>query len=225
MTIVALRSKRHRRALAVQKLNHAVPALGLLFAGMQSIRDGEHGFAFWLAIAEVVTSGVLIVLTARTLRAARRPHQETHAHPPHHGVDWVDIAAGFMLCVEALERWHLKHHIARPVILSAITTFALGLSHGRMEQGFLKRRVLRTDDEGIYVGGRPFRAFRAKWDDVVSIDIGPRFAKITRRDGRIRKLDLPDIERGDEVRAALLHARRLLTDNRRPGVKGGTTDG
>ena len=49
----------------------------------------------------------------------------------HHGVDWVDIAAGFVLMAEVLEHWHQTHHWRRPTILTAITTFALGAGGSR----------------------------------------------------------------------------------------------
>jgi hypothetical protein len=138
--IVPLRSKRHTRALAVQKLNHAIPAFGLLFAGLQAMREEHIGFGFYLGVLELLSSAVLIVLTAREFKGAVRPSADAHPAQQHHGVDRVDIAAGFMLLVEVLEHWRLTRHVARPVLLSAITTFALGLFHGRIAARASRRR-------------------------------------------------------------------------------------
>jgi hypothetical protein len=209
---VPLRSKRQEKGLALQKVQHAVPAFGLMLAGTQAIRAGEHGFALALAVFEILTSAVLLVSMIRALRAARRPAVPPGAHAGHARVDWVEIFAGFVLVAEALERWHLKHHIARPTILTAILTFGLGLSHGRLAAFRARRRALRVDDSGIYVGGRPFGAFRATWDELSSIVIEKRYARIQTRTGRGRRLDLDDLEGPDEVRVALEGASRRLEE-------------
>src|SRR4051812_24827123 len=115
--VVPLTSKRQRKAIAIQKLNHAIPALGLLVAGQQAIAQGHEGFGFYLGLFELVSSAVLIVLTARELRTAlRTPSTPKHPAHPAHGVDWVDIAAGFVLVAELLEHWHETHHIKRPLV-------------------------------------------------------------------------------------------------------------
>jgi hypothetical protein len=205
---VPLRSKRQRRAVAVQKLNHAVPAVGLLLVGKQAIAAGGQGLNFFLGVFEIVSAAALIVLTARELRTAlRSPHP---AHPEHHGVDWVDIAAGLVLTAEVLEHWHVTGHIARPTVLTAIVTFALGFSHGRIHGFAGRRRVLRVDEDGIAISGRPFKVRRleAAWRDLRSIEIGERWALISTRSGRKRKLDLADLDTEVPARAALIEARR-----------------
>ena len=211
--VLPLRSKRQNKALALQKLNHVIPAMGLLIAGQQALREGHHGFDFYLGVFELASAFVLLVLTGRAIRRAVRSHHAEHPTHHVHGVDWVDIAAGFVLVAEALEHWHVTHHIQRPTILSAITTFALGLSHGRLSSFKARKRVLRVDDEGLSVAGRPFklRKLEARWSDLQSIEIGERWGVITTRDGRVRKLDLPDLEGEPHVRHALLHAREQLT--------------
>jgi hypothetical protein len=209
---VPLRSKRREKALALQKVQHAVPAFGLMLAGTQAIRGGEHGFALALAVFEILTSAVLLVSMIHALRAARRPAMPPVAHGGHASVDWVEIFAGFVLVAEALERWHLKHHIARPTILTAILTFGLGLSHGRLAAFRARRRALRVDESGIYVGGKPFGAFRATWDELSSIVIEKRYARIQTRTGRGRRLDLDDLEGPEEVRGALEGAIRRLDE-------------
>src|SRR5262249_32915769 len=71
---------------------------------------------------------------------------------------------------------------------------------------------LRVSDDAIFVPGRPFkaRAIRAVWKQLASIDIGERWAVITTRAGRARKLDLQDLENADGIRAALVEAQRRL---------------
>jgi hypothetical protein len=221
--VVPLASKRHRKALAVQKLNHAIPAVGLLFAAKEAMAEGAHGFGLFLGAFEFVSAAILIVLTIRELRSAlpsaraasRQASASTApapAHAEHHGVDWVDIAAGFVLVAEILEHWHLTGRIRRPTVLTAITTFALGLFHGRLGAVKARRRVLRVADEGIFLPGRPFKARRlqAAWEGVQSIEVGPRWAIVTTRAGRSRKLDLTDLDHEAAVRAALAEARNRL---------------
>jgi hypothetical protein len=217
--VVPLRSKRQRRAQAVQKLNHAIPAFGLLVAGQQAVAGGHAGFGFYLGIFELISAGALIVLTARELRAAlRSPEHSTH-HV--HGVDWVDIAAGFVLVAEALEHWHLTHHVSRPTILSAAITFAFGLSHGRLAAARARKRVLRVDADGISIAGRPFKArkLEAAWRDVQAIDVGDRYAVVSTRGGRPRRIDLSDVEAESHVRGALQHGQQLLMSHKRSGVQ------
>jgi len=204
-----------------QKANHLVPAMGLFFAGQQAIREGHTGFGFYLGIVEIVSSVALLVLFAREARAALRPKHLSHpAHPKHHGVDWVDIAAGCVLVVEAIEHWHTTNHIARPIVLSAITTFALGLFHGRIAARASQRRTLRVTDDGLSIAGRVFKARRlhAAWDQLASIDVGERWAVIATRAGRVRRLDLLDLEHPADVRAALFEARRRMTDRLSSGT-------
>jgi hypothetical protein len=210
--VVPLRSRRQRKAQAVQKLNHAIPAFGLLLAGAQAIGEGGHGVGFSLGIFELVSAAVLIALTARELRAALLPPSAHPTHHEHHGVDWVDIAAGFVLTAEILEHWHVTGHVSRPTVLTAITTFALGLFHGRLTAKRRRRRVLRVGDDGISISGRPFKARRleAEWEDVAAIDVGPRWAVVTTRGGRSRRLDLPDLDHEAAVRSALAEARNRI---------------
>lgn len=209
--VVPLRSKRQRRSLLLQKLNHVIPAIGLFFAGMQAVGGGHEGVGFYLGVFELVSSAALVVLFLREARAAA-----AGAHHDHHGVDWVDIAAGFVLLAEVLEHWHLTHRIQRPTLMTAITTFAIGLFQGRLVAKRQKRRVLRVTSDGVSVAGRVFKARRldATWAELRSIDVGPRWAVVTTRAGRARRLDLPDFVDEVAMRGALLEARSRLSEDR-----------
>lgn len=205
---LVLRSRRQQRALAFQKLNHAIPSVGLLAAGFQAVTFGAEGFDLALAVVEIVTSVFLITTIVRSVRAARA---QGHAGLHHsHGVDWVDIWAAGVLFAEALERWHLKHHIARPIILTGIVTLGLGVFHGRMTAFRHRRRSLRIDDNGLHVPGRPFRTLKATWPEIADITVTASSAEIRTRAGRRRRLDLRDLENGDAVRAALNEAQAYL---------------
>jgi hypothetical protein len=206
--IVSLRSRRRQRALAFQKVQHAVPAFPLFFAGADAIRAGAHGSELALAIVEVVTAGLLISSIARSLRAARAAGTTGLHHP--HGIDWIDVFASGVLAAEALERWHTTGHIARPTILLAAVTLTLGLSHSRLFGWASRRRAMRITDEGLYVPGRPFRGFTTSWQNLVRIQITEREIALVRRDGRTRRLDLQDLENAAEVRDALITAREVL---------------
>src|SRR5687767_2114920 len=81
---VPLDSRRRDRALLMQKLQHALPAVVLLFAGIRRLLAGDRGWALVLAMVEVAVSALLLRAVGKELRAAaggHRPHGE--------GVDWV----------------------------------------------------------------------------------------------------------------------------------------
>jgi hypothetical protein len=210
--IVPLRSKRQRRAQALQKLNHMIPAFGLLVAGQQALTRSGGGFGFYLGVFEIASAVALIVLAAREIRGAVRHRAQAHATHHVHGIDWVDVAAAFVLFGEAAEHWHTTHHVARPVLLTAIVTLAMGLSHGRIIGAVSRRRVLRVDETGVYVGGRFFNAgwLQASWDELDGIEVGERWATVRTRAGRVRRIDLEDAEGEAHLRHALMHARGRL---------------
>jgi hypothetical protein len=98
----------------------------------------------------------------------------------------------------------------------AAVLIATGFSQGRIMRWAQARRTLRVSDGGLYVPGRPFkaRAIRGAWTDVKSIDVTERWAVVTTPSGRVRKLDLSDLEDAAAVRAALEQAQlRLAAPN------------
>jgi len=204
--VVPLHSRRLRRALTLQKLNHAVPTVGLVVSGVQALQHGARGFELALALTEIVTSAFLIGSLVKNIRAARRHAVPEAVH--HGGVDWVDVWAAGVLFAEAGEQWQLKHHLARPIILNALLTLVLGFTHGRMAALRHRRRAMRLTDTGIHVAGKPFMAFRATWTDIASVTVGDASAEIRTRAGQIRRVDLLDLENAAEVRAALYEAQR-----------------
>ena len=212
-TTVPLRSRRRERALVAQKIQHLIPASGLLLAGMQALRNGAHGGELALALVEIVTSAALVVSFARHVRAARRPHATAHVA---HGVDWFDIFAAGVLAAEALERWHLTRHIARPTILLAAITLGLGLFHGVIAARQARRRVLHVDSRGVRIGGKPFRTFFAAWPDIASITLTPATVAIRTHSGRSRRLHLDDLRDSARVHATLAAAHAHLEALRDP---------
>jgi hypothetical protein len=209
--VVPLRSRRFQRAQAFQRLNHAVPAVGLFATGFDALRHGVEGFEMALASVEMATAGLLLGTMIKSLRAARRAGQAGFQHS--HGVDWMDIWAAGVLFAEAGERYQLNHHthIPRPILLTAFITLGLGLFHGRMSAWVEHRRSLQITDEGINVGGKPFRRLRARWTELASIAVNDRDAEIRTRRGRTRRLDLNDLENAADVRRALAAAQERVT--------------
>jgi hypothetical protein len=206
---VLLVSKRRERGKLLQKLQHAIPAVPLLGAGIQRLMHGEQGWALALAVAEIVTSLLLLRTIMKELTALRRP---SAAHTgDHQGVDWFEIFAAGMLTVEALEHWHTHHHLPRPMLLTAAVTLCLGLFHGRIAAFTARRRMLRIDATGIRIGGRFYRQFFAAWPNLERIDLDDTKALIAARGGRQRRIDLKDLRNASEVRGALLSARARLT--------------
>lgn len=215
--IVALRSRRQQRAQLAQKLQHAIPGIVLLGAGLQALSEQPHGAALALAVFELVSSALLLANTAKSVHANRhllhRSPRDRAGHAAHHGIEWADIFAAAVVVAEGFEhRMHGGHHFPRPAILTAVTLLVLGVFHGRILHFAEERRALKVSETGISIGGRPFkqRKVRATWSALKSIDVGDRWAAITTKAGRVRRLDLADLEGAEHVRAALTTARERL---------------
>jgi hypothetical protein len=205
--VVPLLSRRFERAQILQKANHAIPAAALLVTGVQALMEGSWGFGLALGAVQIATSAMLMVTIVRSLRATRGPAHHHHEH----GIEWIDIWAAGVLFAEAAERWHVKHHISRPMILTALLTLALGLFHGRIAAVGRRRRAIRITADGMYVGGKPFRAFTAPWRDIASISVTGQVAEVRTRGGRVRRLNLADLRNAEDVRAALAEGRKRLS--------------
>ena len=209
-TMVALESLRRERAQAMLKVQHAVPAAALLFAGVQGSQRGVQGFELVLAWVEIVFSALLLRTLALSIRKALANRQHP-AEPPatehHHGaVDWSEVLAGVVLLVEVVERWQSHGHIARPTILLAVVTIGLGLLHGRVAERARRRRQLIVGVDGVEIRGR-FRRFSARWSELERFEIGEREATLVARGGACRRLDFTDLRHAETVRAALLAAQ------------------
>jgi hypothetical protein len=215
--LIPLRSLRRERAQVFQKLQHAVPAAGLLLVGVQGILRHENGVELALSAVEIVVSVLLVRSLAkafaanrRSRRAAAAGHGAPAGHGHGHGVDWVDVLVASVLAVEALEHWHTHHHIQGPTILLALVTLGLGLFHGRLAARTAHRRSLQIGATGIQINRRFFRRFSASWQDLESIDVDERWARLVARGGRERRIDLKDLANGAEVRQALVAARERI---------------
>ncbi|MEO5822985.1 MAG: hypothetical protein ABIT71_20970 [Vicinamibacteraceae bacterium] len=195
-----------------QKVQHVLPAGALLTQGLARLRDEPHGWSFALGTAELVISVVVVVAFVRQLVAMRQARHGGHAGGAHHthGIDWVDLFLGAMLVVEVWAHWHESGHIKRPAVLLAVVMLTIGLLHGKIAAFGARRNALRIDDAGIDVGGKPFRRFRATWDQLAAVDITPNRARLVRRDGGVRELNLRDLPNAADVRAALEGIRLRL---------------
>lgn len=208
---VVLRSRRRARAAAVQKLQHLLPALILLGGGAAALTRHAEGVELWIAIVEIASGALFVVAATRGIRGAvRRNAGDADVH--HHGIDWVDVFAAAVVFAETLERYHRTGHIVRPNVLMIATLLLFAVFHGRILGFAARRRALRMSDEGLSIGGRPFRrALRAPWSAIRAIDIGDRFASIETRDGRSKRIDLQDLENAPAVRAALQTAQERIS--------------
>ncbi len=213
--IVPLHSRRRNRGALAQKLQHVIAGAGLFFSGVQSLSAHAEGLERTLAIAGMITAGLLIAAFLRELRGATRA-RDAHPDDAHHhrGVDWIDIFAAGMLFAEAAEKYHIRGHIWRPETLAGLATLGVGLFHGRLAARKERQRSLRVTSDGVVVGRRFFGAFTARWDQIAELSIGEREATIRTHEGKTRRLNLADLENAPAVRAALEDARRRLTASR-----------
>jgi hypothetical protein len=208
--IVPLHSRRRQRLGLGQKLQHVIPAAGLLFGGIQSLTSGVEGFERILAIVGIATSALLMTVFARHVRGLGRP-RERHAH----GVDWMDIWAAGVLFAEAAEKWRVRGHIWRPETLTALATLGIGLMHGRLAASHERRRSLRITGDGLWIGGRLrfSRPFVSRWNDITEIALSEREAIIRTQSGRTRRLNLADLENAGQVRDALRLGQQRLAEH------------
>jgi len=205
---VRMHSRRVERAAFAQHIQHAIPAAGLVAAAFQSLTTGARGFELALAIAEIVTSALLIGGILRGVRAFRScDHEQT----PHvHRIDWLDIFAAGVLFSEAAEHWHRTHRDAGPIVLKAVATLALCVTHARMRGLFGRRRALELTADHLIVPGKPFRGIKARWSDVQRITLTEQQAEIVLSSGRRRRINLRDLRNAADVRAVLAQAQLRL---------------
>ena len=207
---IPLTSKRRDVGLILQKLQHVLPSLALLFQGIERLGHEAHAWSRLLGVAEVATSALVIGAFVRLVRATRQGRHADHPAAAHHGVDWVDVFIGAMLAVEVWAHWQETGHIKRPTVLVAVGMLVIGLLHGRIAGWAGLRRGLWVTEEGIRASRRPFSHFRATWAELAAIEIEPRQARLVRRDGQAYTFDLADLRNAADVRQALEGARLRL---------------
>lgn len=202
---VPLHSKRRQRAQLVQHLQHAIPAFGLAMGGLTALHAGVHGFEFGLAIAEVVTSTVLVVALARHLRHRHDAHGHT-------GIDWITIFAAAMLFTEAGEKWNHSGHWFSPQTLTAVATLVTALLSERLSARRQRRRMLHISGDEIAIARGPFRTkFSVPWHDVKAIELTDHEALIHTHTGKHERLNLKDLHNAHDVTAALHTAQARLS--------------
>ena len=210
--VVPLRSKRRQRAQLMQKVQHLLPAALLLISAAAAFGEGARGVPLAIAVGEVVISVLFIASVVRALVAARA---KTPGHAPHvHAIDWADVFVAGVFFAEGLERWFVRghHKIVQPAFVAGTAILAIGLLHGRIFGAAERRRSLRIDSAGISMGTRPFGRFAVAWNALKAIEIDARYARIVKRDGGQRRIDLNDVENPAPVRRALEDARRRITE-------------
>ena len=147
---LVLRSKRQKRAAAVQKLQHLVPAVILLGDGWSALTRHAAGVEFAIALFEVVSGALFVFAAMRGIRGAVRGASRAHPHPhAHHGIDWTDVFAAAVVLAETIEHYHRTGHIVRPNVLMIATLLIMAVSHGRIMGFAERRRALRISDDGI----------------------------------------------------------------------------
>jgi len=199
---VPLRSKRRTRAAFVQHLQHGIPAFGLAMVGLHALSEGAHGFELALAIAEVVTSTVLVAAIVRHAR---------HRHAPHQGgIDWVTGFAAAMLFTEAGERWNRSGRLFSPEMLTAVGTLVTAAVNTIASRRGGQHR-LEVSADGVAIRRPLIRGrFWAAWDDITAIEISDREAVIRKRSGSQGRINLADLLNAADVVAALRNAQARL---------------
>ena len=206
---VPLHSRRLQKARVLQHLQHAIPGVALLAAGVNGLVEKATGVALLLTFTEIGSSLLLLLAIGRHARHHMRSHEST-TDTSIAAVSWVDLWAGVVLAAEAWERWYSSGHFARPTILLALLTLGMALSHGHITRASMRRRALTLTDDGLSVGGRLWRGFRAQWTDIAEISVTSDEAVIRTVAGRCRRIDLADLYNAEEVRSAIRLAQHRV---------------
>jgi hypothetical protein len=205
--VIPLRFKAFERVQVMQKLQHAVPAMALLPAGVQALMAGVHGFELVLAVFEVLTSAWLLRLVGKEVRAAVSGVATRAVGHVHRGPDWAHLAAAAVIAVEVVERWHLHHRWSRPMILTGLVTLTLGLLHGTIERKRDARMSLRVESDGISFRPRRKKLFRAGFAEIERFDVGATSAELSTAAGRNARLEFGELRNPHEIAEALAAAR------------------
>lgn len=209
--LVPIKSRRHRRAQALQRLQDLIPAAALLLAGAHALGRGAAGLTRVMGAAQVVVGAAMVLLVLRVLRhnlASTLPDAPAHESP----VDWVEVGAGCVLLLGAWQQWHDTRHVPRPTVLTGLVTLVVGLNHARLARATAGRRAIRLTDEHLSIGGRfRWRRFRARWDQLAEVTITPTEARVRSVTGAAWRIDLSDCDNAGEVVAALEEARGRAT--------------
>ncbi|HEX5215973.1 MAG TPA: hypothetical protein VFV98_10950 [Vicinamibacterales bacterium] len=207
---VPLLSTWRQGAMLAQKVQHAVPSVALLGHGVVRLSHEATPWSLVLGASEITVGALVIISFGRAIRAIRaKTGAADHTH--HGSVDWLDIFIGAMLAVEVWAHWHETGRIQRPSALLVLLTIGLGLGHGWLAARQQRRRMLRVSDAGLSIGrGKFVPAFKASWNELRAVEIGPQTARVVKKDGSAKKINLADLKNADAVRAALEAARNRV---------------
>jgi len=209
---VPLVSRRRERVKLAQKFQHGVPAVAVFVEGLDRILNNAGDASRWIGTAEAFAGMLVLGAIARAIGRLRwgaghtPPRQRVHLHQ----VDWVDLMLAGFLFTEVGVHYYDTGHWARPTILLAVATLAVGLLHGRLTAFSAKRRVLRVTDDGIMIRERLFRGVSFRWAEIARIDTAEKTAAVVMKDGTTRDFELVDLRHGNDVVRALTRARVRL---------------
>ncbi|MBI4917233.1 MAG: hypothetical protein HY825_15450 [Acidobacteria bacterium] len=209
-TEIVLRSKQAGRALAGAAAQHAVAAVMLIGAGLESLDSGH--VAWWFVAATIVVGAALVVAVIREIRALRRHGVEPDALPV------VDFLAVPLLALEAVHRHEQgKHYIPWVYVLVAVLTLARALAWRRL----VRIRRLRLDETGLDIRLRPFRRVRVAWADLVAVERVAQGLRLDVRGKDEQVLRLGDLLNRAEVEDAILAAFRVRAARSNEAVPAG----
>lgn len=208
---VPLVSARSERGALVQKLQHVVPSVLLLFDGLQrfTAAEGQTVGSMSLAAIEVVSSALVIVGFIRSVRRLRPGMRQATEHSPH-GVDWVDVFLGATLLAEALVHRQETGHLPRPTLLLAVALATIGVLHGRIAGWGRRRRELRLSADGISIWQRWHGRLHAAWSEISNIALLGDEALVTTQQTGSRRINLRDLRNRAEVEQLLEEALARL---------------
>ncbi len=193
-------SARRRKVLL---LNDLIPALILLFTGLESLTEGTSSV---LMLANVILGGLMVIYFLREWRSLKAPS--------HGMIRWYDLISALVMMIDAGNMYKpLKGFQPAHLYFAASLLIILrGFSIIKPVPPF---RRLIISDTGFTIKLSPFHTFRFAWEDVLDIEITDQVLRVITLKGK-QEISLRKIAHTGEIRTELLsmlRAKRSLLES------------
>jgi hypothetical protein len=178
-------------------INDLVPAVVLLFIGINSLRDSTGNY---LTLINLLSGGLVVIFGLREWRSLKQ-----HVR---HKIRWYDLVSGIVLMLNAATMYkpwggfqpaHLYFAVSVLIILKALSI---------IEPISLFRR-LTISNVGFTLRTGPFLWFHFLWNEILALEIRDHVLNITTLKGQ-RQISLKSIADTEEMNSALTSSLQLI---------------
>jgi hypothetical protein len=190
--VVMLRSRRFKRMVKVQAIQHLVPSYLLLVAGFEALHH-----VVLLGIFEIIAGGLMLVVVFWELWS--KQHHEGA------GVRAADLFAAAMLLAEALNK---AHEGGRYLPYAYVLISALMAIRAFLLNSWIDRRRLVLNNHGFRFVKR-FGTIQLPWTSVREVKVHPRRIEIS-TDSKPIHIHISEYENQAEIAEAFRSYRRPI---------------